>query len=170
MSRSTFVRRLALLIFAFCLLLPAGALASGDDVLEDCAADGQLNRTYSQAEYKKALQDIPADLDEYTDCRALIRRARLRGAGGSSSSGGKRRVERKISDRKREQIKRDLQSKQLAAAAPLQIGGTVVNPDSLESSSKIPAPLAVVIVLVALAALAGCGYAIHRFVNGRGDN
>lgn len=165
------MRSLTLLMLALCLCAPASALASGDDVIEDCADDNQLSRTYSQAEYKKALQDIPADLDEYTACRDIIRQARLRGAGGrSTTGGGDGRTERKISKRKREQIKRDLQSKQLAAAAPLDIGGTLVDPDSLESSSTIPAPLVVVLVLVALAAIAGGGLAIRKLVIGRRDN
>jgi hypothetical protein len=62
--------------------MPA-AYASGFDVLYDCMDDEMLSRPYSQKEYADALAAIPADSDEYADCRRVIERARLAAAAGN---------------------------------------------------------------------------------------
>jgi hypothetical protein len=64
--------------------LPAFAQASSDDVIKDCAQDGKLDKHYSQRELRKAEQNLPSDIDEYTDCRSVIRAAM---GGGSGSTG-----------------------------------------------------------------------------------
>jgi hypothetical protein len=65
-------------------LLPATAMAAGNPVIRDCTDDGRLSKKYSQQQYSDALKNIPTDVDEYTDCRDVIRRAQL----GSASTGG----------------------------------------------------------------------------------
>lgn len=82
------MRRLAVpLLAVLALSAPASALASGDDVLRDCNDDEQLSKRYTQKEYREALDNIPADIRQYTNCQAVIRRAQL-AAAGSSGSGG----------------------------------------------------------------------------------
>ena len=71
--------------FASSLALPATAPASGASVVADCAEDSKLGKRYTPAEYKDALRNIPTDVDEYTDCRDVIRRAQLAQAGGGGS-------------------------------------------------------------------------------------
>jgi hypothetical protein len=83
--------------FAFALALLASviaaapALGSAQDVIRDCSEDGVLNGHYSHSELAKALDKLPSDLDEYTDCRAVIRSAELASArkhkGGSGVPG-----------------------------------------------------------------------------------
>jgi hypothetical protein len=63
---------------------PGVAHASTKALFKDCS-DGSLDSTYSQKDYADALANLPADLDEYSDCRSQIQRARL---GGKSSGGG----------------------------------------------------------------------------------
>ncbi len=74
--------------FASSLALPAPAPASGASVVADCAEDSKLDQRYTPADYKDALRNIPTDVDEYTDCRDVIRRAQLAQAGGGGSDGG----------------------------------------------------------------------------------
>ena len=50
-------------------------------MIRDCSEDGVLNGNYSQSELDGALEQLPSDLDEYTDCRAVIRSAQLSSAG-----------------------------------------------------------------------------------------
>ena len=77
---------LALLAFA---LAPAGALASGQDVIKDCTDDERIQGDYSQREYNEALDELPTDADGYTPCRDIIARARDAAAsGGRAGSGG----------------------------------------------------------------------------------
>jgi hypothetical protein len=71
------------------LLTPSAALAGGSAVIKDCATDGKLDKKYPAADYANALKNIPTDVDEYTDCRDVIKRGQLGlGGGGSGSSDG----------------------------------------------------------------------------------
>ena len=67
------VRHLVALCVAFAALaLPAAAQADPDSVVRDCAADGSVDDKHSNSDKRKALDRIPADLDEYSDCRSAI--------------------------------------------------------------------------------------------------
>lgn len=87
----------ALLLLA--LALPAAVQASPGAVVRDCAKDGAVDGKYSDKDKRAALKLIPADLDEYSDCRAAIkgsigrggpkaRSSRKSGAGGGFGAGG----------------------------------------------------------------------------------
>lgn len=69
------------------LAIPALAHADGSAVIKDCA-DGAIDKSYSQGDYADALANLPADLDEYTDCRSQIRRKQLGGSGSTDSGSG----------------------------------------------------------------------------------
>jgi hypothetical protein len=76
------------------LAAPSLAHASTQALFKDCG-DGSLDGHYSQKDYADALANLPADLDEYSDCRSQIQRARLggrkssnSGPGGTTSGGG----------------------------------------------------------------------------------
>lgn len=69
--------------FATVLVLSAGgspALASGSDVIQDCTDDEVLSKTYTQKEYRDALAKLPADADQYGNCRDVIARAQEQAA------------------------------------------------------------------------------------------
>jgi hypothetical protein len=78
------MRRLVLTALIALLAVPAAAGASVDAIYEDCQ-DGRLDKRHPKPELREALKDMPADLDEYTNCRELIRAARdnRRGGGGA---------------------------------------------------------------------------------------
>lgn len=78
---------LATLVAVALLLAPAIAQASPKQVVRDCAEDGVVDGDYSNADKRRALRQIPADLDEYSDCRAVIR-----GSIGSPGGGGAGRI------------------------------------------------------------------------------
>jgi len=63
---------LALAALLASLAAPATAAASPSAVVRDCAEDGSVDGNYSNDDKKAALGQIPADLDEYSDCRAVI--------------------------------------------------------------------------------------------------
>jgi hypothetical protein len=46
-------------------------------VVADCSAHGRLTAQYSVSQLHTALTEIPADLQEYTNCYAVIQRALL---------------------------------------------------------------------------------------------
>ena len=91
------MRRTTLLITIVALLAFVPATVSADSVtnriLKDCV-DGQINGKYSNADLTRALKEIPAEAQEYSDCEGAIRDARIanstsqNGSGGGGSSSG----------------------------------------------------------------------------------
>jgi hypothetical protein len=82
------MRRLLTALIILCLAAPATAGAQGGvtKLLRDACGDEHIDGTYTQAEYKKALDQLPTDSDEYTGCREVLQRGRLAALGA-----GKRR-------------------------------------------------------------------------------
>src|SRR5207237_5789767 len=82
-------RRLALpvmLLVFLSIVLPARADV-GATIIERCT-HGQSLSGFSQQDYRRALQELPAEVEEYSDCANLIRRAQLAAAGGGRGGGG----------------------------------------------------------------------------------
>jgi hypothetical protein len=79
-----------LLLAALLLALPGAAFGNPERVIKDCAEDGDLDRKYSNAELRGARDNLPADLDEYSDCREVIGGAIKSGSdkGGGRGGGG----------------------------------------------------------------------------------
>jgi hypothetical protein len=86
------MRRLLTALMILCLAAPATAGAQGGvtKLLRDACGDEHIEGTYTQAEYKKALDQLPTDSDEYTGCREVLQRGRLAalGAGKPRNNGG----------------------------------------------------------------------------------
>jgi hypothetical protein len=86
------MRRLLTALAIVCLAAPAAASADSgvNKLLRDACRDEHIDGTYTQAQYKKALDQLPADSDEYTGCREVLQRGRLAalGAGKRRSGGG----------------------------------------------------------------------------------
>ena len=80
------IRTSLALVAVLVLGLPTAALASGNDVIRDCAQDGHLDKHYSQKELESAERNLPSDIDEYTDCRSAIRAAMTGGSGKNSTN------------------------------------------------------------------------------------
>jgi hypothetical protein len=82
------MRRLLALLITLSLLPAATALAaSATTVIRDCTDDGVLQGKYTQSELRRALASVPSDVDEYTNCRDVLRRAAFGGASGGKGGG-----------------------------------------------------------------------------------
>jgi hypothetical protein len=134
------------------------ALPSAISVIRDCSEDGVLNGKYSASELERALDQLPSDLDEYTDCRSVIRRAQLGSAGGKHRSAKPAAVADRV-DTAAPPTPGEADEIAEAAGADeaVRIGGTGVRPgesgepfDSAGFGTDLP-PL-VLIVLIALGA------------------
>ena len=68
-------------LLVLALALPSAAQASASAVIRDCAQDGHLDGHYSNAELRQARDNLPSDLDEYSDCRDVISAAITSGSG-----------------------------------------------------------------------------------------
>ena len=56
-------------------------------ILQECQ-DGRLTGDYTSRQIRDALNNIPDDIDQYSDCRDVLRNALLNQAGNSGNNGG----------------------------------------------------------------------------------
>jgi hypothetical protein len=76
------------LLLACVAAIPADAHASViDDIIVDCQ-DGELQGNYTPAQLRKARQDLPGDVAQYTDCAAVLRNAEIPDRPGQSAGTG----------------------------------------------------------------------------------
>src|SRR4051794_6731929 len=79
------MRRLIVAVAALTLLITPPAFAwTVDDVINDCVQNGKLTHNYPPSLIRKARNNLPSDVDEYTDCRDLLSTP----SGGGGGSGG----------------------------------------------------------------------------------
>src|SRR5215213_6204701 len=164
--------------FVACLLalLVAAPAAFADStrtkILRECQ-DGRLTGSYTPAQIRDARNNIPDDIDQYSDCRDVLTRALLAGAadkggdgdgggggrrggtGGSGDGGGQPLTPSTDADRKA------LEAAATGGAQPVQIAGRAVKPGG-SVRNDIPTTLLVVLALLALAAVAAIAPFIRR--------
>jgi hypothetical protein len=151
------------------LVAPLPAHASAGDVIRDCSEDGTLDRSYSQKELSGALDQLPSDLDEYTDCRTVIRRAQLAGAKGDHKNKEKGllgRVNRSAPVNPDEQRHIDQAS---GSSGTVHIGGRPIKPGASGApfataglGTDIPSYMLVALIGLGTAMLAGTVFAVRR--------
>jgi hypothetical protein len=154
-TTTTLVAVLAAMAVAFLAAFSGTALGSAISVIRDCSEDGVLNGKYSSSELERALDQLPSDLDEYTDCRAVIRRAQLGSAGGKHRSAKPSAVADRVDAGSPATAGEEGEiAKATGADEAVRIGGTGVRPgesgafDSAGFGTDLP-PL-VLILLIAL--------------------
>jgi hypothetical protein len=149
------------------LALPGTALASPDQVVRDCAQDGTLDRNYSNSDLRKARDDLPSDLDEYSDCRevigAAIKGGSDRGGGRGSGGAGGAGSPEEIAARGKDEAKLEANAATRGKSRPkLEVGGRTVEPgpnglfDLSSAENGMPTPLLVALIALGLLALVGC--------------
>jgi hypothetical protein len=165
-----------LLVMVLTLLVAAPAALAGTraDIIEDCFEDGKLDGNYTASQIRDARNNLPADVDQYSDCRDVLSRAlggsgtKSSGGGGAAGGGGGGPVEPLTPSGPAEQQALD------AAVAeggdkPVQVGdGTVVPGASGFSAgaarSEIPDTLLTALILLGIAAIAAAAPYARRTV------
>jgi hypothetical protein len=158
------VTRLLVVAVLALLALPAGATA---DPVRDCALDGNLDKQYSNAELRRALDRIPGDLDEYYNCRELISGAIT----GGSDKGGNRPTAGADGAPvpAEEEAARGKDNEDLVAITgdpdpnrpSVDVGGERVEPgsnglfDLASASNDLPTPLLLALIALAVVTLIG---------------
>jgi len=188
------MRRLLVLLITLSFVPAATAFASGGAVIRDCTDDGVLQGHYSQKDLRDALSSIPSDVDEYTNCRQVIRSAAFGGAGGKGGGkgggggGGNAGGEfggfqapqsgtdplKTASPAEKSAVSKATKEGgkpvRLSDAQGKPIGGTLIKPSQVArrtgpGTTDVPTPLLIVAVLLALAALAAAAPTFrHRVV------
>lgn len=154
------------------LVAAAPAQASSSEVIKDCASDGSVDGNYSQGDLQGALNNLPADVDSYSDCRSSIS-SLLGGGDGKKASGGggsggssapltpaqrakrariaRREAKQRVAERRRAAKK----AKALAFAGPNASPRDAAVFRAADTANGLPTPL--LAALIALALLAATG-------------
>jgi hypothetical protein len=158
------VRQLVFIGALALLALPAPAFASADQVIRDCARDGRLDHDYSNAELRRARNNLPSDLDEYSDCRDVIASAIKSGSdlgGGSGSPGvGATDPAGEAAAQAGDAAELGAISQGRSGTPKLGVGGRNVEPDDSGffnlsgAANEVPLPLLIALLLLAALALA----------------
>lgn len=169
------VRHLLLSLAALALLPPSSAVASPGAVVRDCAQDGTLDGSYSDADKRAALGQIPADLDEYSDCRALIGaaigggpKANASSAGGAGGGGSATGTATRKAAAARAKKAREAHRRKTRAKLERELGGRAVDPrdggvfKAANTANGMPLPVTLALCALALVALAGGALALWR--------
>ena len=157
-----------LIAVALCaaLLAPSAALASWEDLLKQaCGKNGQVTGTFTQSEYKQALANIPADADQYSNCRSIIEAAQLAASTGSQATSQGQAAT--ILDTSTPAEKQAIQAAVTSTSQGKQqtkVGDVVVDPAAFGTAAtatatlhKLPVSLKVMLVLLAAGSLAALG-------------
>ena len=170
----TCVRILVISLAAFvALCLPSLAQASPQAVIRDCADDGSLDGKYSNDDLRSARDNLPADLDEYSDCREVIGAAINDGGGHKGAAGGtggpRRGGQTGAAKAERKRDKAALARAARRRQKPrLEVGGQTVEPSGnglfeLRSAANgIPLPLLLAVIALGLLGATGGFLALRR--------
>jgi hypothetical protein len=152
------------------LLLLAIASAAGADVgatIINRCTHGQSLSGFSQQDYRRALQELPTEVEEYSDCANQIRRAQLAAAGGrgSPSEGAAQPTAIPLTPSESTALGRVRKS----GAAPLRVGSQVIHPgvihaDIASALSSLPTPLLATLAFLLACALVLAASAIRNRV------
>jgi hypothetical protein len=151
---------------------PAGA-DIGETIIVRCT-HGQSLSGFSQAAYARALKELSADAEEYTDCSQLIRQAQAAAARGGSAGGGSLgggpAAATALATSPAEQ--RSIARAARTPGEPLSIDGGVIHPGVVHASiasalSSLPAPLLAVLALLLTSLLAVLAGALRNRVRDR---
>jgi hypothetical protein len=62
-------------LVALFVAAPGASAQSTNDVVRDCLDDSKLDRDYTPSQIRRARNNLPSDVDEYSDCRDVLNRA-----------------------------------------------------------------------------------------------
>jgi hypothetical protein len=156
--------RLLVLAVLAVLALPGGAMANP---IIDCSNDGDLDKPYSNDQLRRALDKLPTDLDEYSNCREILSGAIT---GGSDKGGNRPTIGADgaplPADEHAARTK-DTEDLQAITSDPeenppsVKVGDERVEPgsnglfDLASASNDLPLPLLVALIALGLVALIG---------------
>ena len=180
------MRMLWLLATALALLVAAPAAHAADraQIIADCNADGDLDGNYTPSEIRDARNNIPTDIDQYSDCRDVLSRAlggsgtgAVGGGGGGNgggtaggSGGGTGGGQSLTADSPEEQAA--LESAATGGNTPVQVGTEQIVPGASGFAAgavrnTMPPALVAMLILLALAATAAIVPSVRRRVLAR---
>ncbi|MFI4991760.1 MAG: hypothetical protein ACHQHO_12720 [Solirubrobacterales bacterium] len=158
------VSALALALSLLVLLATAASADTGAKIIERCT-HGQGLSGFSQKDYRRALAELPTEVEEYSDCANLIRSAQLAAAGGGGGGGpsGGGPAATPLSAAEQSAVARAPKS----GGEPFKVGNQLVSPgvvhaDISSALSSLPDPLLAMLAFLLACAAALGGRAILK--------
>ena len=164
------------MVLTLLVAAPAAVAGTRADIVKDCFDDGKLDGNYTASQIRDARNNLPADVDQYSDCRDVLARALggsgsrdLGGGGGAGTpgagggGGGAAGEPLTPSDPAEQRALED--AAEHGGDKPIQVGDSTVVPgasgfESGAARSDIPPTLLATLILLGVAALAaGAPYA-----------
>jgi hypothetical protein len=169
-----------LLVMVLTLLVAAPAAMAGTraDIIADCFDDGKLDGNYTASQIRDARNNLPADVDQYSDCRDVLARALggsgsrdiggAGGGGGGALGGGGGASGAPLTPSGPEE-QRALDEAAATGQKPVQVGDSTVVPGAAgfaadAARNELPGSLLAVLILLALTALAAAAPHTRRSV------
>jgi hypothetical protein len=157
MRRTARNRLPAVSLTALVLMLSTAAAADADvgaTIIERCT-HGQSLAGFTQQDYSRALQELPTEVQEYSDCANLIRRAQLAAAGGGGGGGASAIP---LTPAERSTLSRVIKR----GSSPVQVEGQLVRPgvihaDIASALNSLPDPLLALLAFLLACALLVAG-------------
>jgi hypothetical protein len=166
------LHRLAPALALLVLASPPSARADvGATIIERCT-HGQSLGGFSQQDYQRALQELPTEVEEYSDCGNMIRRAQLAAAGGgggaSAGAGPAAAVATPLTPTERSALRQIAKT----GSSPQLIGNEVIYPGVVHASvasalSSLPNSLLALLAFLLACALVLAGRAVRNRVHAR---
>lgn len=166
------MRKPLLAVLAAVLVAAPAAAASPTALIRDCLQNGRVTGHYPPRDYSQALSNLPTDVQEYSDCADVIRRAQLAAASGQATPAGAANPRQNpllsAAPAERTAVARARQG----GSAPLDVGGRLVRPGvvAVRTSSifnNLPTPLLVAMAALLSIALAVAGWRTMNLVRAR---
>jgi hypothetical protein len=179
--RTTVTRGLTAIVACLLASLVAAPAAPAQDtrskILRECQ-EGRLTGDYSIREIRDARNNIPDDVDQYSDCRDVLSRALADRAGGGSgggggAGGGAGRVDAggggggPVITPSTDADRQALQQAAADGGAPVEVGGKPVVPGAAgfaanATRNDLPSTLIAVLILLAAAALIAAAPVVRK--------
>jgi hypothetical protein len=162
----------ALVAALLVLVSPPSARADvGATIIERCT-HGQSLGGFSQQDYGRALQELPTEVEEYSECGNLIRRAQLAAAGGGGGSGAGAGPAAPVATPLTPAERSALRQIAKTGSAPQLIGNEVIYPGVVHAGvasalSTLPNPLIAVLAFLLACVLVLAGRAVRNRVHAR---
>jgi hypothetical protein len=168
-------RLLLVMVLTLLVAAPAAHAGTRSDIVADCFDDGKLDGNYTASQIRDARNNLPADVDQYSDCRDVLARAlggsgSKRSGGGGGDGGGGSGEPLKPSGADEQRALDDAAAK--GGNKPIQVGeGTIVPGASGFAAgaarNDLPASLLVTLILLGAASVAAAVPYVRRRVFGR---
>jgi hypothetical protein len=166
------------MVLTLLVAAPAAMAGTRSQIIADCYDDGKLDGNYSPSEIRDARNNLPADIDQYSDCRDVLARAlggtgdkRVGGdQGGALGGGGGNGPSQPLTPTGPEEQAELDKAAIGGGGAPVQVGDGTVVPGAAgfaSANNTIPTTLLAVLILLGVAALAAAVPFVRRRVLAR---